>query len=225
MTSTASISAPLSAEAAFDSVGPAYEVAFEGLETQLASIKWIVEQLGQHKPAKVLDIGCGAGRPVCSELAAAGHDVLGIDISSNMLGAARKNVPQARFEQKDIRDFEAAPGSFDAITVYFSLIASVTQDEIRDFIKRIHGWLRAGGIFVLGTASVDGNNIEMRWMGRPVVCSGLSAEDTVSWMREVGFEVVHEDQSTFTPRAVEAGICEAEDVWEEPHLFVYARRQ
>ena len=141
-----------------------------------------------------------------------------------MIEAARKNVPQASFDQKDIRNFEAADGSYDAITVYFSFLASVTQDDIRDFIKRIYRWLKPGGVFIFGTVWFAGNNVEVRWMGRPTVVSSLSAEDAVISVREAGFDVVKETQSWFTPKAVEAGICKAEDVWEEPHVFGYGRK-
>ncbi|KAJ9623229.1 hypothetical protein H2203_006166 [Taxawa tesnikishii (nom. ined.)] len=226
MTDITSSQAPLSAEKVFDEVGPAYEKAFEGCSPQAESIRWIISQLEGRsiKPARCLDIGCGTGRPVCSSLAEAGHNVLGIDISSAMLDAARKNVPRARFEKADIRDFEPdAP--FDVITVYFSMIAGVTQDEIKQFIQKIHGWLKQDGIFVFATVPVPGNNVEIRWMGKSVAVSSLEADEAVAWIRKVGFEIERHSTSTFMPSAVEAGICSAEDVWEEPHLFVYARKR
>jgi ubiquinone/menaquinone biosynthesis C-methylase UbiE len=220
--------APLSPRSLYDNVGPVFEAAFVDIPGQAESLKWLIKQLEQHKPAKVVDLGCGTGRPVCSELVAAGHDVLGIDISSNMLDAARKNVPQARFELKDIRYLETLQESpCDAITLYFSLIVSISQDHIRDFIRRIYGWLKPGGYFVFGTVPIPGNNVEIQWMGQPCVISSLSAEETIDWIREVGFKVVHHTESKFMPNAkpaVEAGLCKEEDLWEEPFLFVYARK-
>ena len=72
----------LSAEQVFDSLGSAYETAFAGLPEQVMSVKWLLAQLNEdaHKRATILDVGCGTGRPVCSMLADAGHDVLGIDV-------------------------------------------------------------------------------------------------------------------------------------------------
>ena len=211
----------------FDEVGPAYETAFAGLPEQATSIQWLLFELSksQIQPAKVLDIGCGTGRPVCSSLAAAGHSVFGIDVSAEMIKAARKQVPQANFEQVDFRDFQSPANTFDAITVYFSMIAGVTQDEIRQSIQRIHSWLKPGGSFVFATVPVAGNNLEMKWMGKPIVASSLSAEEFVAWIRHVGFEVVREQESKFLPKAVEAAICGPDDVWEEPHLFVYGKKK
>jgi cyclopropane fatty-acyl-phospholipid synthase-like methyltransferase len=216
-----------SAAALFDEVGPAYETAFAGLPEQAASIQWLLSELSksQVRPTEILDIGCGTGRPVCSSLAAAGHSVIGIDISAEMIKAAREQVPQATFEQLDVRDFKSPANRFDAITVYFSMIAGITQDDIRQSIQRIHSWLKPGGSFVLATVPVAGNNIEMKWMGKPVVVSSFSREEFAVWIKQVGFEIVHEQESKFLPKAVEAGICGPDDVWEESHLFVYAKKK
>ena len=61
-----------------------------------------------------------------------------------MIAAATRNVPEASFEKVDIKDFKipADGKNYDAITVYFSLIASVTQDQIRSYIAKIHTWLK-----------------------------------------------------------------------------------
>src|ERR1700734_1532755 len=137
----------LSAEQVFDAVGPAYEAAFEGLPEQAASVKWLLSQLeaAGTKPAKVVDIGCGTGKPVCWALASAGHDVLGIEIPSAITEGARERAPPAKFEQMDMRSFSPPDSSFDAVTVYFSMIASVTQEEIREFITKIYGFIKPGG--------------------------------------------------------------------------------
>jgi 2-polyprenyl-3-methyl-5-hydroxy-6-metoxy-1,4-benzoquinol methylase len=226
-TTNPSTSSTYSTAALFDEVGPAYETAFAGLPEQAASIEWLLSELSksQVRPAEILDIGCGTGRPVCSSLAAAGHSVIGIDVSAEMIKAAREQVPQATIEQLDVRDFKSPANRFDAITVYFSMIAGVTQDEIRQFIQQIHSWLKPSGSFVFATVPISGNNMELKWMGRPAVVSSLSPEEFGAWIRQVGFEIVHEQESKFLPKAVEAGICEPDDVWEEPHLFVYAKKK
>ena len=214
----------LTVEQLFDSVGPAYEEAFANLTPQTASINWVLSQLSGRKHAKIVDIGCGTGRPVCSSFADAGHDVLGIDISSAMIDDATAKVPTAKFEKVDIGDFKADSESFDAVTVYFSMIAGVTRSQIREYIKRIHAWLKPGGVFVFATVPVKGENVDITWMGRAFTASGLDAEESVEWIKEVGFEVVERSETNFLPKAVEAGICKEDEVWAEPHLFVYARK-
>lgn len=216
----------LTAEQAFDSVGPAYEAAFAGLPEQAHSIQWLLSQLDASdiKPAKFVDIGCGTGRPVCSSLADAGHDVLGIDVSSAMIAAARERVPNARFQQMDVRDFDPPQQSLDAASVYFSLLADVTQEEIKGFIAKIYRLLKPGGLFVFATLPLDVQGVQVKWMGHPMTVSSLDHEVAVEIMSHVGFELVHNAVTKFMPKGAEAGICQEEEVWEEPHLFVYARK-
>lgn len=222
----ATVDAPitrLGAEALFDSVGPAYEDAFATCTEQQASVDWLARNLPSG--ATVLDIGCGTGRPVCSTLAAAGHSVLGIDISQAMIDAARNNVPAATFEKADIKTYTPKDaGSYDAITVYFSLIASVTQQDIKDTFAKIHTWLKPGGIFVFGTVPISGESLDIYWMGRPITVSSVSQDEALEALKTIGFEVLRVDTSKFMPQAVKAGICDEKDVWEEDHLFVYARK-
>ncbi|KAK7732499.1 hypothetical protein SLS53_008504 [Cytospora paraplurivora] len=217
---------PLTAEQAFDSVGPAYEAAFAGLPEQAQSIDWLLSQLEASgiKPASFVDIGCGTGRPVCSSLADAGHDVLGIDVSSAMITAARKRVPNAKFEQVDFRNFDPPPRSLDGASVYFSFIADVTQEEINGFVSKIYDFLKPGGLFVFATLPLDVQGLQFKWMGRPVTVSSLAPDVAVGMIRDVGFEIVYDAVTKFTPKGAEAGICQKDEVWEESHLFVYARK-
>ncbi|ERS96470.1 type 11 methyltransferase [Sporothrix schenckii 1099-18] len=233
----------LTAAEAFDSVGPAYEDAFKGLPTQAAALEWLVQQLRDAPPPpssngetaaktkkQIVDVGCGTGRPACSVLADAGHDVLGIDISEAMLAAARARVPNARFELIDVRAYlqrEAAAGrqgTLDAVTVFFSLIAGVTQDDIRAVLAGLAGLLKPGGFLVFSTVPIPVNNEAIKWMGRPVVVSSLSPEEGVAAVQAAGLEVRYEGVTTFTPKGAEVGICAPDEVWEETHLFVYAQK-
>ncbi|KAI9792545.1 MAG: hypothetical protein M1816_002065 [Peltula sp. TS41687] len=224
-----SASHPLSLEELYDDIAPDYDKAYAGVPIQTDSIEWVITQLeqAQIKPAKILDVGSGTGRPVCADFVAAGHDVLGIDISSAMIEAARQRVPQAKFEQIDARDFSAPPATFDAITVYWSLIVCFSQDEIRQSIRKIHDWLKPGGIFVFVTAaSFPGNNVLTHWLGRPMIASTLPSQEAADWIRKVGFEVVYDAVVKHTPiKAAEVGLCAPEDVYEEDYQVVYAKKR
>ena len=61
-------------------------------------------------------------------------------------------------------------------------------------------------------------------MGRPSVVSSLSPEEVTEAIKKAGFEMIKSESSKYLPKAAEAGICDWEDVWEEDHLFVYARK-
>ncbi|KAK4615527.1 hypothetical protein CLAFUW4_09951 [Fulvia fulva] len=213
-----------SAATLFDSIGASYEAAWSSSPGQAKSLQWLLDNLPPS--SKVVDIGCGTGKPACSALAAAGFSVTGIDVSPVMLETARSQVPSAHFELASGLTWEPkeGDGSLDAVVVYHSLIANITQDEIRGFFGRAWRWVRAGGLFVFATVPIEGNLKKLKWLGRDLVSSGLSAEENVECIRKAGFEVEEDWMEMFMPKAVESGLCKEGEEDEEPHLFVLARK-
>lgn len=64
-------------------------------------------------PALVLDLACGTGG-LTTELAARGYDMIGVDVSAEMLAIARAKDPRPLYLQQDMRHFELY-GTVDAI--------------------------------------------------------------------------------------------------------------
>lgn len=213
-----------SAVQTFDDLGSVYGDAFDRVPAQVRSLEWMTSNLLPN--AKVLDVGCGTGKPGCEILANAGLDVTGIDITPRMIDIAKTNVPKAKYEVADSRVWEPSAGaaSFDGVVSYFAFIAAVSQADIRTFFQRAYKWLRPGGLFVFGTVAVPGENLAIKWLGRDVVVSGLSSEDNLSSIKDAGFTIIKQETEMYMPRAAEHGICKPEEVWEEEHLFVYARK-
>ncbi|KAK2871987.1 hypothetical protein FQN49_002643 [Arthroderma sp. PD_2] len=136
-----------SAESVFDALGKTYEDAY----AHSPGLRKIIQRvLGTLKPqAKVLDVGCGTGKPVSYTLAAAGYDVSGIDISQEMIDIARKQVKQGSFEKADMRAYQ--PNSqFDAIFAVLSLFP-LSSREISSMMLKFCEWLHPGGTLVIGT--------------------------------------------------------------------------
>jgi ubiquinone/menaquinone biosynthesis C-methylase UbiE len=63
-------------------------------------------------PGRALDAACGTGR-VSGHLAAAGHEVVGIDTTPAMLERARAKVPSARFVEGRLEGLPVDDASFD----------------------------------------------------------------------------------------------------------------
>ncbi|KAK4231864.1 S-adenosyl-L-methionine-dependent methyltransferase [Podospora fimiseda] len=207
----------------FDSIGQSYELAFKDLPSQRESLEWIISTTTPS--SSILDIGSGTGNPVASTLSSAGHHVLGIDVSPAMISCAQSNVPSATFKCIDIRDFFPEE-QYDVIAIFFSLIASVSQKEIKEIVTRtIKDLLKPGGIFVWEGLPIDVDQVELKWMGKDAVVSGLSKEESLRVVREAGLEIVKDEESKWLPEgAVEAGICKREEVWEEEHLVIWGRK-
>jgi SAM-dependent methyltransferase len=98
----------------------------------------------------VVDLACGTG--IGAEiLAGEGFDVLGVDLSANQLAIARERVPQARFEQGSLFDFE--PPRCAAISCIGEGLC-YTADEragraaARRVFEHAHTALEPGGILL-----------------------------------------------------------------------------
>jgi SAM-dependent methyltransferase len=63
----------------------------------------LAPMLDRLSPGRTLDAACGTGA-VAQQLAARGHEVIGVDVSEVMLSRARKAVPQATFLVGELTD-------------------------------------------------------------------------------------------------------------------------
>lgn len=97
---------------------------------------------------RVLDAGCGTGR-TSARLAAGGAEVVGFDVSPEMLRRARERVPGASFLAADLA--EPLPFDDDAFDlVVASLVIHYLQDWVPP-LRELRRVLRPGGAFVLST--------------------------------------------------------------------------
>ncbi|KAL7928173.1 S-adenosyl-L-methionine-dependent methyltransferase [Trichoderma chlorosporum] len=209
----------------YDSIGAKYEEAFADIPAQQKSLEWLVSHL-PRTGGKILDIGCGTGSPVALKLSSPPHNHLvhGIDVSEEMLSAARQSVPSATFELIDVRNFKAEAATFDAVTSYFALLVDITQNEIRETFQRIFDWIKPGGFFILGTIPVDIELSPENWLGMKALLTSMSEEQYMKALKQVGFVVEFSELETFMPDAVKAGICDEDKVNAEPQLFIYLRK-
>ena len=88
-------------------------VAFENERTR--PVRDLLAAVPTRDVHRAIDIGCGPGNSTEALLARFPHaTVSGIDSSSDMLAAARKRLPEVRFEQTDIEAWRDE-GPFDVI--------------------------------------------------------------------------------------------------------------
>ena len=103
----------------------------------------LVETLDTQAGERVLDLGCGTGQ-LSAQIAAAGAEVVGIDLSAEMIEAAREEFPGLSFVVGDARDFSFAE-PFDAV---FSNAALHWVKPPEEALACIAACLGQGGRFV-----------------------------------------------------------------------------
>jgi len=110
-------------------------------ETMRESGEVLIEKLGIKKGLKVLDLGCGDGTTAIPA-AQRGADVLGVDISSNLVAAGTKRARElglanCRFQEGDACDMNGVPDrSFDlVVTIFGAMFAPKPFDVAKEMVR------------------------------------------------------------------------------------------
>jgi 2-polyprenyl-3-methyl-5-hydroxy-6-metoxy-1,4-benzoquinol methylase len=103
--------------------------------------------------SRVLDAGCGPGR-VGSQLARAGHDVVGVDIDPVLIAAAEHDHPGSTWLVADLAELDlTAIGiteGFDVIVCAGNVLTFLDPATRRPVLRRLAAHLRDGGRIVTG---------------------------------------------------------------------------
>ena len=113
---------------------------------------------------------------------------------------ARVNVPNATFIHHDMLTLDFAEDSFDGVAAFYTL-THLPYGELPRFLRKMGGWVRAGGLLVATLSSgPNWGQVEPDWLGAPMYFSGYSMDDNKRFVEEAGFQVrtatvetIHED--------------------------------
>jgi SAM-dependent methyltransferase len=108
---------------------------------------------------RVLEIGCGSGRDA-KELIEHGYEYVGTDISGSQIEEARKNNPDAKFEQISLYDINFA-AKFDGFWAAAVLI-HVPKDRINEALQAIQRNMHPGAIGFIAMKEGQGERVEVK---------------------------------------------------------------
>ena len=107
----------------------------------------------------ILDIGCGAGKPIDRFFINKGHRVIGIDISRKQIRLAKRNVPQASYSVKDVSGLQIEEYQVDAIISYYTII-HIPRETHEELFLKINSFLPKGGLVLVTMGSSEWEGIE-----------------------------------------------------------------
>jgi ubiquinone/menaquinone biosynthesis C-methylase UbiE len=104
---------------------------------------------GEH----AVDLGCGSGQ-VTLALAGKTASVLAIDVSQKMIDLLLENARESGVNNVEgkaipIEQLDFAPSSVDLVVSNYAL-HHLRDDDKASTVRRVNGWLRPGGRFVVG---------------------------------------------------------------------------
>jgi len=108
--------------------------------------------------SRVLDAGCGTGR-VGAHLAAAGHDVTGVDLDPHLVAAAQEDHPGPRWLQGDLTELDL-PERFDAVICAGNVMTFVAPDTRVEILRRLRLHLAEGARAVIGFGAGRGYDFD-----------------------------------------------------------------
>jgi len=103
----------------------------------------------------VLDIGCGNGIPLTRALLAAGHSVVGLDSSSQMLARFGRNCPDTPAVHAVVQSCPFSDAVFDA-AVAWGVMFHLNQSDQMKAIAGVSRVLKNGAPFLFTSGDVNG---------------------------------------------------------------------
>ncbi|MDQ4213908.1 class I SAM-dependent methyltransferase [Microbacterium capsulatum] len=107
-----------------------------------------IERWRDETPGVLLDAGCGPGQWT-AVLSEGGRDVIGVDLSTEFLAAARERHPGVRFEAASMRELPFPDGSFGGILAWYSLI-HLPPADLPAVLAELSRVTAAGGRILIG---------------------------------------------------------------------------
>jgi tRNA (cmo5U34)-methyltransferase len=164
-------------------------------------------------PLRVIDLGCGTGTVAERVLDSFPNaQVTCLDLAENMIAMARAKLghhPHVHYVVDNFNRFDF-DRNFDVVVSSLALHHLVTNDDKRQFYRRIYESLRSGGIFynadvVLGSSdflqslymqqwrtfmsrNVSHEEIEIKWIPKyQAEDRPAKLMDQLAWLTEIGF--------------------------------------
>jgi SAM-dependent methyltransferase len=113
--------------------------------------------------SRILDAGCGPGR-VGAHLAAAGHEVVGVDLDPVLIAAAEQDHPGPRWLVADLAELDlpaaGVPAGFDAIVAAGNVMTFVAPSARQEVLRRLRVHLADDGRVAVGFGTDRGYDVE-----------------------------------------------------------------
>jgi ubiquinone/menaquinone biosynthesis C-methylase UbiE len=143
----------------------------------------------------ILDIGCGAGRDA-KYFTEKGYEVIGIDMSSELLNIAKLNAPKAKFKLMNMKNIEFDSNTFDGIWANASLV-HLPQEYLVKVLSSIYKILKPNGYFYVSVKQGEGEMLssDSRYKGVEKFWSYYSEEEFKKALLNAHFTVLKYDIS------------------------------
>ena len=144
----------IQASALFDKYAKDYEDKFMNVDLYKDSLDTFCNLIHTKEP-KLLDLACGPGNLAKYLLdKRPDFNLVGIDLSPNMIAAAQRNNPNGNFKVMDCRDISSISERYDAVICSFCL-PYLSREEVDVLLSNISDLITAAGVIYISTMEGD----------------------------------------------------------------------
>ena len=151
------------------------------------------------KHAEILEIACGPGNITKYLLnKRPDFELLGTDLSENMLTLAKKNNPTAQFQMMDCRDIGSIEKKYDGIMCGF-VMPYLSKDETLQLISDTSKILNKNGLFYISTIEDDYSKSTFKKgsTGEEIFMHYHEAEYLTKALKENNFRILKVDRKEY----------------------------
>lgn len=143
---------------------------------------------------KILDLGCGPGQTTKFLYDCGCRDLIGVDLSSNMIAVARQQFPLINFAMGNMLHLDFPDNSIGSITAFYSIV-NFNIIELEQAFKEAHRVLRENGQFFFSfhATSTPDHKVHLKEFLEETVDMTFyffEVDSTIQLLRKVGFNIV-----------------------------------
>lgn len=175
----------------YDAIAPEWDAArtsFHGSERRYLDA--VLERL--TAPARILDLGCGTGRPMAEYVLSRGHHVTGVDQSEQLLALACARFPEEEWIHSKIEDFPVdvdSNGAYDGAIAWDSLF-HIERERHASILAYVHRALVPGGGLILTAGGSAHPAFTDTMFDHEFFYDSHPPERLATLLRELGFEIM-----------------------------------
>jgi SAM-dependent methyltransferase len=142
----------------------------------------------------ILDLGCGPGHH-SRVFVENGFNVEGVDLSTEMIAIAKKEVVGGKFQVMDILDLNFEINSFEGIWASASLL-HIPKRNLTPVLKELKKLMIKGGVLYISLKKGEGSEVlkDNRYGGVDKYYIYYQSEDIEKILTNVGFEIIEKEQ-------------------------------
>jgi ubiquinone/menaquinone biosynthesis C-methylase UbiE len=176
-------------KAGYDDYAVSYDKTLDFLDSFERDV--LQKMLRDVRSGKVLDVGCGTGR-VIRKLLDRGAEIVGLDVSPEMLKIARKKFKKTTFIEGNIENMLFPDEDFDMVIASFVIVHLKNLQKAFDEVYRI---LKPGGVFIVTNINQRKSPKLKNTSGKEIVIKSFYhiPEQVISALKESFFDIETEE--------------------------------